>query len=121
MTVLRYFDIVFVLVSAPVAVIAGAPALGTLVGGAAWIVQRLIAFVLEARAQRTDDVRTAVGINLGGAFVRAWALGIVILLVGQLGSREDGLAAAILTLVAFTIYLISTLISRSLMRSSAAA
>ncbi|HMS72212.1 MAG TPA: hypothetical protein PKB03_04190 [Baekduia sp.] len=120
-SVLRYFDIVLVLVTAPVAVIVGAPALGTLVGGAAWIVQRFIAFGLESRAKRTEDVRTAIGINLGGAFVRAWVLGLVILLVGKLGSSDDGLAAAILVLIAFTIYLVATLVSRSLLRSSAAA
>ena len=36
---------------------------------------------------------------------RAWILGIAILVVGLAGDREDGLMAALLALVAFTVYL----------------
>ena len=41
---------------------------------------------------------------------RAWMLGITILVVGLAGEREDGLMAALLALVAFTVYLATTLI-----------
>ncbi len=41
---------------------------------------------------------------------RAWILGIAILVVGLAGEREDGLMAALLALVAFTVYLATTLI-----------
>ena len=37
--------------------------------------------------------------------------------MGLAGSREDGLAAAILVLVAFTIYLATTLLMRAVARS----
>ena len=43
---------------------------------------------------------------------RAWILGIAILVVGLAGEREDGLMAALLALVAFTVYLATTLILR---------
>ena len=43
---------------------------------------------------------------------RAWLLGIAILVVGLAGEREDGLMAALLALVAFSVYLATTLIIR---------
>jgi hypothetical protein len=118
MTLLRYLDIVLVVITAPVAVLLGAPALGTLVGAAAWILQRLVAVAVERVARRTDDVRTAVGMNLAAAFGRAWLVGLTILAVGLAGDRKDGLAAAILVLAAFTVYFATALAARSLERNT---
>jgi hypothetical protein len=116
---LRYIDIVIVVVTAPVIVLLGAPALGVLVAAAAWVIQRFIAIALEARAKRADNVRTAVGLNLAGVVGRSWLVALTILAVGLAGDREDGLAAAVLTLVAFTIYFATSFAVRTLERSSA--
>ncbi len=43
---------------------------------------------------------------------RAWLMAIAILVVGLTGDREDGLMAALLALVAFSVYLATTLIIR---------
>ncbi len=43
---------------------------------------------------------------------RAWIMGIAILVVGLAGDREDGLMAALLALVVFSVYLATTLIIR---------
>lgn len=87
MNAVRMLDVLLVLVTAPVVAIAGAPALGVLVGAAAWIVQRFAALAIEARAKQVENVRSAVTMNLAGAFGRAWIVGLAILLVGTLGSR----------------------------------
>ena len=50
---------------------------------------------------------------------RAWLIGLTILAVGLAGDREDGVAAAVLILAAFTVYFSMTLLLRSLERSSA--
>ena len=121
MNAVRLLDVLLVIVTAPVLAIAGAPALGVLVGAAAWIIQRFAALAIEARAKQVENVRSAVTMNLAGAFGRAWVVGLAILLVGTLGSREDGLAAALLVLVAFTVYLATSLATRSSSRRSAAA
>ena len=113
---LSLLDVFLVIVTAPVAVLLGAPALGTLVGAVAWVLQRFATLALERRAKKLDSVRAALGLNLGGAFARAWLVGLAILAVGLAGSREDGLAAAILVLVAFTIYLATTLLMRAVAR-----
>jgi hypothetical protein len=111
---LRWLDVIVVVLATPFAILMGAPALGYLVGAATWIANRVIGTVVERRAQASGDVRKAVGLNLASLIARAWLVGLTILAVGLAGTREDGLTAAILVLVAFTIYLATSLLSRSL-------
>ena len=118
MTPLRFLDIAVVLMMAPFVVLADLPLTGYLVGGAAWIAQRVAALALERRAKTAQDVRTAVGLNLAGIFGRAWFVGLSILAVGKANEREDGLMAAVLVLIAFTVYLTTLLLAHALERSS---
>ena len=119
MTALRFLDVFLVVVTVPVLVLLGAPALGLLVGGAAYIAQRFLAIALERAAKSREDVRAAVGLNLAGAFGRAWLLALTILAVGLAGDRKDGLAAAVLVLAAYTVYFATSLLANSLERNSA--
>jgi len=116
---LRFMDVALVVLTAPVAVLLGAPALGTLAGAAVWLVQRVAALALEREARRRDSVRAAVGLNLAGVIGRAWLVAITILAVGLAADREDGLAAAILILAAFTVYFATSLLANALERNSA--
>ena len=52
-----------------------------------------------------------VGISFAVLMGRAWLMGIVILAVGLAGDREDGLMAAMLVLVAFTVYFATSLLT----------
>jgi hypothetical protein len=113
----RYLDVAVVLLAAPFVVLTGAPLLGYLVGGGAWILTRFGGAALERYAKRSKDPRAAVGISFGVLMGRAWVVGIAILAVGLAGSREDGLMAALVALVAFTVYLATTLILRPLERN----
>ena len=111
---LRWLDVILVILAAPFAILMGAPALGYVVGAAAWIVNRAIGAAAERKAKAATDVRTTVGLNLGALIARSWLVGLTILAVGLAGDREDGLTAAILVLAAFTIYFATSLLSRSL-------
>jgi hypothetical protein len=111
---LRWLDVILVVLAAPFAILMGAAPLGYAVGGAAWIVNRLIGAAVERKAKAATDVRKTVGMNLGALIARSWLVGLTILAVGLLGDREDGLTAAILVLAAFTIYFATSLLSRSL-------
>jgi hypothetical protein len=115
---LRVADIVLVPMAAPIAILLGAPALGVLVGAGIWVVQRLLELFLEHRARATDNVKVALGLNLGGVVGRAWLVGLTILAVGTAGEREDGLAAAVLAFAAFTLYFANSLFARSLERNA---
>lgn len=111
---LRWLDVILVVLAAPFAILMGAAPLGYAVGGAAWILNRVIGHLVDRRAQAATDVRKSVGLNLGALIARTWLVGLTILAVGLLGDREDGLTAAILVLAAFTIYFATSLLSRSL-------
>lgn len=109
---LRYFDCVLVLAFAPFGLLAGLPAAGIVVGTAGWLVQRVVGAMIEHYAANHPDPRTATGVQFAGGMLRPLLLGITILAVGQAGAREDGLMAAILVLVAFTVYMIVSIIFR---------
>jgi hypothetical protein len=110
MVLLRYLDVIVVIAALPLVALAGLPMLGYAVGAIAWIAQRAAGALLERQAQRTTSVRGQVGLNLGSALGRAWIVGGSILAVGLAGDREDGLIAAVLVAVAFTIYFAMSLI-----------
>jgi hypothetical protein len=110
MALLRYLDVVIVIAALPFVAFAGLPLLGYAVGAGAWIAQRAAGAVLERQAQRTTAVRGQVALNLGGSLGRAWIVGGAILAVGLAAEREDGLTAAVLVAVAFTVYFAVSLI-----------
>jgi hypothetical protein len=104
----RYMDVLLVILAAPFVILMGGPLLGYLVGGAAWIATRLLGVAVE-RYAKGRTAKQQVGLNFGALMGRAWILGITILVVGLAGDREDGLMAALLALVAFTVYLATSL------------
>jgi hypothetical protein len=114
----RYLDVLIVLLAAPFVVLMGAPVLGYVAGGTAWIVSRLGGAWVERWARTNKDPRSQVGIGFAVLMGRAWLLGLTILLVGLEGEREDGLMAALLALVAFTVYFATTLLLRPTERNT---
>lgn len=103
---LRWIDVVLVVAAAPFVLLMGGPALGYVAGAGAWIVARLGGTWLEGAARRAEDPRRAVALQFFMGLGRAWFVAVVILLVGLLGARQDGLTAALTVLFAFTAYLI---------------
>lgn len=118
LVVFRYLDVWLVLLAAPFVILLGAPLLGYAVGALAWIVQRVAAVLVERRAARAQDVKTALGLNMGSLLLRAWLIGLTILAVGLIAEREDGLTAGVTVLAAFTVYFATSLILRPLERKS---
>jgi hypothetical protein len=110
----RWLDVILVVLAAPFVVLMDLPVLGYTVGALAWILNRGIGVWVERIAARQDDVRRAVGLNLGVLIARSWLVGLSILAVGLAGDREDGLMAAVLLLAAFTLYFVTSLLTRSL-------
>ena len=118
MAPLRYLDVALVVAALPFVAFAGLPLLGYGVGAVAWILQRGAGVALERRARRSTDIRRQIGLNVGGTIARAWIVGGAILAVGLAGDREDGLTAAVLVLVAFTVYFGLSLILHTVARGS---
>ena len=110
----RWLDVVLVVLAAPFVVLMDLPVLGYAIGAIAWIANRAIGVGVEKLATGQQDVRRAVGMNLFALIARSWLVGLTILAVGLAGEREDGLTAAILVLAAFTLYFVTSLLTRSL-------
>ena len=113
----RYADVLLVLLAAPFVILMGGPMLGYVVGAVAWIATRILGVLVE-RYARGRNAKQQVGLNFAALMGRAWILGITILVVGLAGDREDGLMAALLALVAFTVYLATSLILRPTERNT---
>jgi hypothetical protein len=116
--VLRYLDVIVVVLAAPFVILTGLPVLGYVVGAAAWIIQRFAGALIEARMRRESDIKTQVGLGLASSLGLAWLVGLTILAVGLAGAREDGVMAAVLVLVAYTVYLVTSLAIRSFERNA---
>jgi hypothetical protein len=112
---IRYADLALLALALPVFLIAGLPMLGYAVVAAAWLVQRAVMFAAErhvAASLAAGERRTAVGVTAASTLGRAWFVALCVLLVGVLGDREDGLAAAVLAAILFTVQLGGIAISR---------
>ena len=87
-------------------IVAGWPMLGYAVAAAAWLAQWAIELTANrrvARALADRERRTALGVLGASTLARVWLVALAILLVGLLGERQDGLAAALLSAVLFTV------------------
>jgi hypothetical protein len=102
--VFRYLDVCLVLATAPFVIAAGMPLLGYLIGAAAWLLTRLGAAALHARALRLGDPRARAGLQVGVMLGRVWIVALAILLARYAGGKDDGIMAAALVLAAFTVY-----------------
>ena len=110
-TTLRFLDVVIVVIAAAPAILLGAPALGYIVGGGGWLLQRAVQVTDRRWAARVRDPTRQVGVHVFEAFGRIWLLAGAIIVAGLAGGRADGLTAALVIFgaysVAFAIRLLS--------------
>jgi hypothetical protein len=116
MTFLRFLDIALVVFFAPLLILAGAPGLGYAVGGVAWILARASGELVDRRA-RTLDPRTGIGLQVAGMMGRAWVVGLAVVGASLVGGRDDAVCAAVVALVAFTVYFALSVIVRQFERN----
>lgn len=112
LTLIRYLDLLVLALALPLFVLTDLPLLGYAVAAAAWLVQRAISALATRRAHASDDPRTVVGLLAGSMIGRGWLVAGSIFAVGLAGAREDGLAAAVLSIVLFTIFFSAQMIVR---------
>jgi hypothetical protein len=103
LALLRYLDVLLVLVAAPPALALGAPALGYAIAAGAWMLQRALAQVDRRWIRTATTPRTQLGLNLFEAFGRIWLLAGAIVLAGVAGGRADGLTAALVVFGAYSV------------------
>jgi hypothetical protein len=109
---LSYFDVVLVVVAAPIMLLIGVPAVGYLAGAGAWIALRAVGVAVERAAAASRDARIEISVRLGYMLGRLFVLAIAVILVRQGSGRDAGLAALAVIVFAFTIQLGISAVSR---------
>ncbi len=107
-SLVRYADLVLLVLALPVFVLADWPMLGYAVAAGAWLLQRGILFLVDRRvaaALARGERRSAMGFTAVSSLGRVWFLALAVLLVGLAGEDRDGLAAALLLVLLFTVQL----------------
>jgi hypothetical protein len=108
---IRYLDVFVAVIAAIVAIALGAPVLGCALGAGCWVLQRGVQAVDRRWAREMREPRAALAIGLFERFGRIWLLAGAIVVAGLAGSRQDGLAAAIIIFCAYTVRFVIGLVS----------
>ena len=109
---LAYLDVVLVLLAAPIMILIGVPALGYGVGAVAWLLLRLVGIGVERAAGTAKEARMQITLRMGYMMGRLFLLALAVVLARTSGTRNDGLAALVVVVVAFTVQLFTSAVSR---------
>jgi hypothetical protein len=102
----KHVDLLVLAAALAVFVLAGLPMIGYAAAAAAWLAQRGIQALAARRAAAelaAGQRQRAMGVIAATTLGRVWLMATVVLLTGLLAEREDGLAAAILVVILFTV------------------
>jgi hypothetical protein len=116
MPLLRHLDLLVLAAAAAVFVAAGLPMLGYAVAAGVWLAAKEIQALVDRRiaaALARGERRSAMGATAISGLGRVWLIALAVLLTG-LQDREAGLAAAVLSAILFTVYMLSRLASELL-------
>ena len=96
-------DLILLVPGVVLALALGAPAFGVLVGAGAWLLQRVVAVADRRAIVRAAEPGSRLGLNFIDAFARIWLLAGGIVVAGAVGSRPDGLAAALVIFAGYSV------------------
>jgi hypothetical protein len=109
---LAYLDVVLVVVAAPIMLLIGVPALGYGVGAGAWLILRVAGIGIERFLGTASDPRTQISTRMGYMLGRLFLLALAVVVARTSGSKNDGLAALVVIVVAFTVQLATSAVTR---------
>jgi hypothetical protein len=110
--VVRYLDVVLLLVAAPILLLIGVSAVGYLAGAGAWVLLRAIGLGLERFLAKDADARREISLRLGYLIARIFLLALAVILVRRGSGRDAALTALLVIVFAFTLQLIISFIER---------
>lgn len=109
---LSYFDVVLLVVAAPIMLLVGVPAVGYLVGAGTWIALRALGVLIDRAAPHLGDPRREVTLRLAYLLSRLFVLAIAVIVVRNSVGRDDGLTALLVIVFAFTAQLVLSFLNR---------
>jgi hypothetical protein len=118
MTAFKYLDISLLVAAGLFVALAGLPLIGYLFVAGAWLLTRAIAELLDRQAvKKGGDMRARLGMHFAGMMARVWIVVAAVVAARYVGDRDDGVMAAVLALILFTVYLGASTVSRQLERN----
>jgi hypothetical protein len=109
---LRYFDVVVLVVAAPVLLLIGAPALGYLVGAGSWIGLRAVGVGVDRLSSSAMPSSRELSLKLAYMLGRLFLLALAVIFVRNQAGQSDGLAALCVIVFAFTAQLAMSFVTR---------
>lgn len=109
---IAYLDVVLVVLAAPIVLLASGSAVGYGIGAGAWLALRAVGLGVERAAGQASDPRSQISIRMGYMLGRLFLLALAIVLARRDGGQSAGLTALVLVVVAFTVQLATSAISR---------
>jgi hypothetical protein len=109
---LRYFDVVLVVIAAPILLLIGVSPAGYGIGAGAWIALRAVGVAVDRYASGVRELGRSTGIRLGYMLGRLFALAIAVVLVRKGYGQGAGLACLAVVVAAFTAQLVVSAITR---------
>jgi hypothetical protein len=110
-SVLRYMDVVLIVVAAPIMLLIGVSAAGYLIAGGAWIALRAVGIGVDRYAAGVDLTRSTA-IRMVYMLGRLFALAILVILVRKADGQDAGLASLAVIVFAFTASLVISALDR---------
>jgi hypothetical protein len=109
---LRYIDVVLVVIAAPILLLIGVPAVGYLVGAGAWILLRVVGVGVDRYAGTLGEQSRELTLRLVYLLGRLFLLALAIILVRKDAGRDAGLTALLVIVFAFTMQLAGSIATR---------
>jgi hypothetical protein len=110
--VLRYLDVVLVVLGAPILILIGVSAAGYAAGGGAWLLLRALGVGMERYLGGVTDPRREISLRLAYLIARVFLLALAIILVRRGDGKDAGLAALAVIVFAFTVQLAVSFLQR---------
>lgn len=109
---LKVLDLALLALALPVFLVAGLPIVGWVAGAAVWLMWRGIGAWADRKVAASRDPRVVAGVATGAMIGRGWLMGLTILGVGLVFGRDEGLSAAVLAIVLFTVFFATRMVTR---------
>lgn len=117
MIAVKYLDVTVLIALGPFAALAELPFTGYAFVAAAWLLTRALSEYLDHRAEVRGELRTRLSMHFAGMMARVWIVVAAVVAARYVGDRDDGVMAAVVALVLFTVYLGASNIARQLERN----
>ncbi len=102
-TLLRYFDVVVLVVAAPIMLLIGVPANGYLIGAGVWIALRAVGVGVDHWASNIKEAGPQISLRLCYMLGRLFLLAITVIIVRKDAGQDAGLTCLAVIVFAFTV------------------